>query len=213
MSVEQTRRAWAVIEQTNLSAPARITLAALADFVNKKDGGCCYPGQRRLCARTGLGETAQRTAIRALKDAGWLDTEPRFRPEGRGRTSDLYRLLLPPVDQPSPDEGYSADQPSFNEGLTLASRATNPRLTSDQPSRGEGHITVKRTREREPFREPVVATSPSPSENENNNGAGRGKGLPPPDRPSPTRVSSVDARRKAIKGRIARQAAEPGGGA
>lgn len=67
----------------------------------------------------------------------------RFRPEGRGRTSDAWELLLP-SDQPAQAAGYSDDQPAQaaggSPGLTGTDCTTNRHGLHDQPAACAGDL-------------------------------------------------------------------------
>ena len=123
---------WA-FEQSDLTPTQRLVLVALAD--NATSDGECWPGQRHLAAKTGLGLSTVREALKHIEALKLLSRTPRQRRDGRGRTSDLYQLAL---DQPPAAEG----------GQPPAHGTTNRQLTTDQPPGAGGQGTVREPSER-----------------------------------------------------------------
>lgn len=77
-----------------LSPGAKLVLFALADRASR-DTHECWPAKERLAHDTGLGVSGVKTALKQLVAAGFVEREPRNR-DGR-RTSDLYKLQIPPA--------------------------------------------------------------------------------------------------------------------
>lgn len=125
MSVRMITRAFDYSMEYGLKPTRRLLLFTMADAAD--DDGRLWPSQRRLHLLTGLGESTIREALREFEKLGVLDTQTRVRDEGRGRTSNLYRLNLQPPglgarsdEQPPAAEGaprqHSADQPPDTGG-------------------------------------------------------------------------------------------------
>ncbi len=95
--------------------------------------GAGWKGQETLAALMGCTSRHVRAMMATLSapDAApvRLERTPRFRADGRGRTSDSWRLVL--ADQPERGSGKSP-------GLTGTPRTTNRNATPDQPERGSG---------------------------------------------------------------------------
>ena len=227
MSADQTRRAVDFIRShPELSTRARITLLALADHVNKAHGDTCFPGQATLCDFTGLKPTAQKAGIRDLEAAGLLTTEARYRSEGRGgRSSNLYRLRLPPVGKGRIPTISHDDLGTDNEDLRSDNDRGYGRITTDLGSDSDGDITKKGTKKREPRREEprresTASSSSSPTHSLNLGGrAGRGKSRAARAGSTPTSLAAVvselhpDLHRGAVEStmRAERRAAARGG--
>lgn len=71
----------------------KLLLLALADEAND-DGESCYPGQERLARKTSMSVRTVQRRLASLQKCGLISRRPRFRGEGRGRSSDSYRLHL-----------------------------------------------------------------------------------------------------------------------
>ena len=66
----------------------------------------CFPAVETLARETRLSRRTVQTALRQLEVAGAILTE-----RSRGRTSSLYRLMIPPNRAiPAPQQGYSFEQ-------------------------------------------------------------------------------------------------------
>ena len=80
---------WAFKQQ--LEPGPKLVLLALADHANGQTG-LCIPGQKLLAEQCSMSvRTVQRHLV-ALEECGLVRREPRFRGEGRGRTSDRYYI-------------------------------------------------------------------------------------------------------------------------
>lgn len=85
MSIEAL--SWAFKEP--LPSGPKFVLVALCDHADEE--WCCFPGQDKLAAKTGLSVRAVRRNIGLLEKAGYLRREKRFGKDG-SRTSDRYRI-------------------------------------------------------------------------------------------------------------------------
>lgn len=90
MSVKASHWAW----QQALPPAQKVVLLALAD--HSDDDGKCWPSIRRLVKKVNVTDRTVQRVIRDLQAAGLVSVEPRPRPDGRGATSNLYRLALDP---------------------------------------------------------------------------------------------------------------------
>ena len=104
-----------------------------------------FHGQATIARLTGRSERHVRSILANLSR---LDSHPirierraRFRADGRGRTSDEWRLVLV-GDQPAQPAGETPtnrhDVPAEEDRLTGTPRTTNRHATSDQPAPGAG---------------------------------------------------------------------------
>ena len=100
---------------------AKLVLLALANRANHETG-VCYPGQDLLAVECSMSSRSVRRHLRTLEDRGLLERRPRMLPEGRGRSSDEYRLA---VYQPAKLSGRS--------GPTGQNVPTNRTEMVDQP--------------------------------------------------------------------------------
>ena len=110
---------WA-LSFAGVSPAARLVLAALADHADQRKL-TCFPAVETLARETRLSRRTVQTALRQLEVAGAILTE-----RSRGRTSSLYRLMIPPNRAipapnraiparfnraiPAPQQGYSFEQ-------------------------------------------------------------------------------------------------------
>lgn len=112
-----------------------------------QNSGSGTHGQGTMAAAMGVSERHVRALLKELErpDSSPVRVErrARFRGEGRGRTSDEWRLVLV-RDQPAPRSGYSVDQPEHrageSDGLTGTPRTTNRNATHDQPEHRAGDL-------------------------------------------------------------------------
>lgn len=86
---------WAQRQKTGHVGRKSILLA-LAGFADER--GSCFPGQALLAEVTEQSERTVRDHLGWLEDKGLIRREHRIRPEGRGRTSDRYYLMIQPAD-------------------------------------------------------------------------------------------------------------------
>ena len=114
---------------------AKLVLIALANRSNQ-DTGICFPGQALLAAECSMSSRTVRRHLRALEDKGLVRRRARMLPEGRGRTSDEYRLAF--YDQP--------DNVSTRSGPTGQNGTTNRTKQDDQPDTGV-QVTVREPKE------------------------------------------------------------------
>ncbi len=115
--------------ELELEPNLKLVLLALAD--RSDDDGQSYYGQTTIAKKCSMGERTVRRHLATLEEMRLLTRTARMRPDGRGRTSDLYTLVK---DQPANVATRSDDQP-----------ATDPRptgqSTSDQPATvGQGYV-------------------------------------------------------------------------
>ena len=100
---------------------AKLVLLALANRSNHETG-LCYPGQDLLAAECSMSSRTVRRHLRTLEDRGLLERRARMLPEGRGRTSDEYRLAV-----------YQADNVAGRSRPTGQTVPTNRTNQDDQP--------------------------------------------------------------------------------
>jgi Cdc6-like AAA superfamily ATPase len=93
MSMTALRHAFAAIEATAMSAPARLVLLALADCHNQETGRC-DPSVKKLCAKTGLSERGVRNGLRELESLKLVQTVFRKKSTGRGRVNMTSRYRI-----------------------------------------------------------------------------------------------------------------------
>ena len=100
---------------------AKLVLLALANRANHETG-LCYPGQELIGQECSMSSRTVRRHLKTLEERGLVTRRPRMLPEGRGRTSDEYRLSF-----------YQADRMSERSGPTGQNRTTNRTKQDDQP--------------------------------------------------------------------------------
>jgi hypothetical protein len=96
---------WAV--EQKVPALQKLVLLMLANRTNS-DTGCCIPRIKLLAEDCGMGETATKSAIKALESSGLLVVEERYRDSTQ--LSNQYRLLMP-VRGSQGDGGGSPNDP------------------------------------------------------------------------------------------------------
>lgn len=113
---------------------AKLVLLALANRANHETG-ICYPGQDLLAHECSMSSRTVRRHLRALEDRGLLQRRARMLPEGRGRSSDEYRLAI-----------YQPDKLASRSGPTGQIVPTNRTNQDDQPDTAV-HVTVREPKE------------------------------------------------------------------
>lgn len=123
MSVTLMGKAFAL----ELEPSLKLVLLALADRADD-DGGSCHPGQEYLAKKCSMGVRTIRRHLSELEDRGYISRRARFRAEGKGRTSDAFRLTLDlpanlaagnePTNRPDDDglTGQNASDQPANSG-------------------------------------------------------------------------------------------------
>jgi DNA-binding transcriptional MocR family regulator len=101
---------------------AKLVLLALANRTNHETG-VCYPGQELLGRECSMSDRTIRRHLNTLEERRLIQRRARMLPEGRGRTSDEYRLAC--YDQPAKMSGRSRP--------TGQRRTTNRTKQDDQP--------------------------------------------------------------------------------
>lgn len=129
---------WALNQQ--LPPPEKLVLISLADHHNK-DTGICIPGQESVAKQTCMSVRTVQRHLKQLEGRGLIVRQPRFRGEGRGRTSDAYIL-----------QGDNLT-PMFVQGVRT--RTTNTTNQDDQPDTGVG-VTVREPKENRKARATAV---------------------------------------------------------
>lgn len=124
---------WAFEQQ--VEPHAKLVLLALANRTNQ-DTGLCFPGQELLGQECSMSARTIRRHLKTLEAAGLVRRRPRMLGEGRGRTSDEYRLAF--YDQP--------DKLSGKSGPTGQTVTTNRSNQDDQPDNGV-RVTVREPKE------------------------------------------------------------------
>ena len=125
---------------SSLSRDARHLVHVLARLSNGQTGRGTV-GQATIARKMGCSERLVRRLMAELEAAAptsvRLVRRPRFRAEGRGRTSDEWQLVLP-----AQHAGYSDDQPAQRaggtDGLTGTDCTTNRHGLHDQPAQRAG---------------------------------------------------------------------------
>ena len=142
------------VSESALDADARHIVMVMAVYAQSRTGVGLH-SQETLARLTGRSERHVRAILADLSRADAapirIQRRPRFRADGRGRTSDEWRLTLT-TDQPAPGAAYSDDQPAHDAGkppgLTGTPRLTNRHATSDQPAPGAGDLRCDRRSDR-----------------------------------------------------------------
>lgn len=129
MSVQAMTWAW----EQSLDPSDKLVLLALANRTNHETG-VCYPGQKLLAKECSMSDRSVRRHLKNLEALGLVERRPRMRKEGRGRTSDEYRIAF-----------FQQDNVSTKSGPTGQTGTTNRTNLHDQPDTG----VLTRT-EREP---------------------------------------------------------------
>jgi len=114
---------------------AKLVLLAIANRSNHETG-LCFPGQQLLGRECSMSERTIRRHLKTLEAAGLVRRRPRMLGEGRGRTSDEYRLAF--YDQP--------DKLSGKSGPTGQIVPTNRTNQDDQPD-NRVRVTVREPEE------------------------------------------------------------------
>lgn len=117
--------------RSDLPREAKHAVHVLA-VAGDQDTGVGWRCQATIAQMMGATEKHVRTQMALLESRGWLERKPRFRTDGRGRTSDEWRLILVDVEAPVstnrnvvPPERRTAGTPG----------TTNRNVGSDQPER------------------------------------------------------------------------------
>lgn len=105
-----------------------LTVATYAGYNTDTDEWACTPGQKLLARDTGMGDRTVRRHLAELERLGLITRTARFRPEGRGRTSDRIVLRVS-EDQPARTAAMPPDQPASSD-------TTNRPAVQDQPATG-----------------------------------------------------------------------------
>lgn len=140
--------------ESELDSDTRHVVMVLATYGESSTGIGCH-SQKTIADLTGVSERHVRAILGRLADPGSrpvrVERRPRFRADGRGRTSDEWRLVLT-SDQPAHGAAYSPDQPAQpageTSGLTGTPRTTNRHATPDQPAHGAGDLRSDRRSDR-----------------------------------------------------------------
>jgi DNA-binding transcriptional ArsR family regulator len=95
---------WAL--KQNVPPPEKLVLVSLADHHNRATG-LCIPGQASVGEQTCMSVRTVQRHLKSLEARGLIVRKARFRPEGRGRTSDSYILQgdnLTPISESKGDK-------------------------------------------------------------------------------------------------------------
>lgn len=132
---------WA-FDMPDLTPTQKLTLVALAD--NASDDGTCWPSQRTLANKTGLSERTVRTALKALEARGLLSRRPRLRNDGKGRTSDLYKLSVHQPATVAASEGPTGNSRQYQPEAVAAKPSVEPSKNKNQKlsSPSQAQVTV-----------------------------------------------------------------------
>jgi DNA-binding transcriptional ArsR family regulator len=124
--------------EQDIEPHAKLVLLALANRANHETG-VCHPGQQLIGRECSMSDRTVRRHLKRLTDAGLVTRRARMLPEGRGRTSDEYRLAY-----------YQPDRMSERSGPTGQKLTTNRTEMDDQPD------TVVQGTVREPKENPKI---------------------------------------------------------
>lgn len=149
-----------------------------------------FHGQATIARLTGRSERHVRSILAELSRPDShpirIERRARFRADGRGRTSDEWRLVLV-GDQPAQHAGETPtnrhDVPAEQDGLTGTPRTTNRHATHDQPAHGAG----------DPLRDPL--RDPPSIERARERAPKKGPKRKQPERPIPTEWTPTEAHR------------------
>lgn len=158
-----------------LSTGPKFVLIALAD--NANSDGLCYPGQDSIAEKCGMTDRTVRNSIKTLIDSGIITKQHRQKASGKGRTSDLYQIMIPGAKSLYQPENISAlsnaDQQENISGRNPVDNlqnkpeefsgrcATNRKNFPDQPEEFSGSSN----NEYEPSVEPSVAETRTRGDN------------------------------------------------
>ena len=131
MSVQAMTWAW----EQNLDPSDKLVLLALANRSNHETG-VCYPGQKLIAQECSMSDRSVRRHLKNLEALGLIERRPRMRKEGRGRTSDEYRIAY-----------FQGDNLSARSGPTGHDDTTNRTNQDDQPDTGVRTRTVREPKE------------------------------------------------------------------
>ena len=134
-----------------IKGPARAVLMVLADRAD--ENGNCYPGMAKIAKESGFCRSTVKTALRSLKNDGWISWVQRFNDDG-DLTSNLYHLAL----------GRAGDDPPrAGDGLGVGQELAEGRA-------GAGHkASIKASIEASLFDDensPMAESNPSRNGNE-----------------------------------------------
>jgi hypothetical protein len=131
---------WAIDQrgEQRLSAAEQSVLVTYASYI--ADGEIdTFVGQETVARRLGVHRNAVGAALGRLEAKGIISREPRFRPQGRGRTSDRVALLNYSPTNARKRVPYSGDQRTAESALIdrgtdqhTETAATNARSTDEQ---------------------------------------------------------------------------------
>ena len=96
-----------IIQHEDLTSGAVRVYACLADMASKDRPA--WPSHRTLAHRTNMSVSSVRRHIRELVQVGAINIQQRYRPDGEGQTTNLYTVMVKPVDNESRGyhKGYS----------------------------------------------------------------------------------------------------------
>lgn len=120
MSVQAMTWAW----QQDLEPVDKLVLLALANRSNHETG-VCFPGQKLIAQECSMSDRSVRRHLKNLEKLGLIQRRPRMRGQGRGRTSDEYRIAF-----------FQSDNLSGKTRPTGQDDTTNRTTTDDQPDTG-----------------------------------------------------------------------------
>lgn len=116
---------------SNLPPTCRHVLLTVSLHMNER-GGSCFPSVGKIAAETGLNRATVIRQLQHARDNGWLLVG-----QSRGRASNTYTAVIPPLDQPSrkttvaENDGRTEQQ---SQTATVADDETNHRTDDAQPS-------------------------------------------------------------------------------
>jgi DNA-binding transcriptional ArsR family regulator len=128
---------WAFEQQ--VTPHAKLVLLALANRANHETG-VCHPGQELIARECSMSGRTVRRHLKHLEDEGFITRRARMLPDGRGRTSDEYRLSF-----------YQPDRLSERSGPTGQKVQTNRTKSADQPD-SSVLVTVREPKENRKLR-------------------------------------------------------------
>ena len=147
MSIEAM--SWAL--KQDLPPSEKLVLVSLADHHNRGTG-LCIPGQASIGEQTCMSVRTVQRHLKSLESKGLIAREARFRPEGRGRTSDSYILqgdnLTPKTASKGDKSGRTkaTNQDDQHDTVVVA-------ITGREPE-GNRKVVSKQSRENDKVRLP-----------------------------------------------------------
>ena len=124
----------------HLPAAEKLVLLSLADHHNGGTG-LCIPGQRSIADQTSLSVRTVQRCLQQLESRGLIERRARFRPEGRGRTSDTY-ILQGDILSGRSDQG---DKSATTKATSQDDQSDAIGVAEPEGNRKKNHIEKRQT--------------------------------------------------------------------